>query len=119
MGILTMPASGGAAVLNPGTNLATSRERAPQASNARVVRRTHESGSSEMRHSQPRTRAPPARPIWYQIASLISEADVAAARMSPRLNRSAPARPPAASRIGTAGSGRPICSASTHANTTA
>src|SRR6266478_2707552 len=84
----------------------------------RSVRRTHESGSSEMRHSHPRTRAPPTRPIQYQAMSAASEATPANARMRPRLRRPLPAMPPAASRTGMAGIGTPICSASTEPKTT-
>ncbi len=117
-GILTIPASGGAAVLNPGTNLAISSERAPRALKSRWVRRTHESGSSEMRHSQLRTRPPRTRPIQYQMVSLTSEATAARTSTSATLSRPLPATAPAASRTGTAGSGSPICSANTQPNTT-
>src|ERR1700675_2996278 len=47
--------------------------------------------------------------------SLISDAIAATARTSPKLNLRNPARAPAASRKGVAGTGKPICSASTAA----
>ena len=105
-------------MLKPGTNLAISSARAPWTVKAVCVRRTQESGSSEMRHSQPSTRAPPRRPIPYQIVSLTSEASAARTRTSVRLSRPLPASAPAASRTGTAGIGSPICSAKTQPNTT-
>src|SRR5437763_16611751 len=61
---------------------------------------------------------PPTRPIQYQTVSLSSEASAAAARTSARLNRPFPASAPPARRNGTAGSGSPICSASTQPKTT-
>jgi hypothetical protein len=112
------PASGGAAVFSPGTNFASTRERAPLPLNARSMRRTHESGSSEIRHSQPSTRMPATRPTPYQMVSAINEAAEATTRISGRLSRPVPATPPDASRNGSAGNGRPICSANTQPKTT-
>ena len=53
-------------VLKPRMNFAISRDRAPWAPKTCSVCRTHEPDSSEMRHSQPRTRGPPVRPIQCQ-----------------------------------------------------
>lgn len=47
-----MPARGGITVLRPGTNLARSTPRIPWRPNRSPVRRTQESGSSEMRQSR-------------------------------------------------------------------
>src|SRR5437867_994673 len=76
----TTPERGGAIVLNPGMNLATSSERAPCRVKMRCVRLTHESGSSETRHKRPRTRAPRRRPIAYHPGAAASEAAPARAR---------------------------------------
>ena len=46
------PASGGAAVLKPGTNFANSSEPAPKRVNTFSVWRTQESGSSAIRHNR-------------------------------------------------------------------
>src|SRR5882724_10970239 len=83
------------------------------------VRLTHASGSSEIRQSQPRTRAPPVRPTQYQIVSAIREATPDPASKRTTLRRPLPARPPAASRNGMAGIGRPTCSVKTRPKTTA
>ena len=117
-GIRVMPASGGAIVLKPGMNLATTSERGPCLEKIVSVRLTHESGSSEMRQSHPSTRAPPSRPTTYQAMSAISEAMPDSTRTSARLSFPLPARPPAASRNGIAGIGMPICSARTEPKTT-
>src|SRR5215470_17715701 len=117
-GIRTMPASGGAIVLNPGMNLATIKERGPCLEKMFWVSRTHESGSSEMRQSQPRTLAPPSRPTTYQTMSAMSEAMPDRIRSSARLSLPVPAAAPAASRNGIAGIGMPICSARTEPKTT-
>ena len=53
-----MPASAGAAVFKPGTNLQISRVRAPYLLKVVSVRRTQESGSIEMRQRRLRTMAP-------------------------------------------------------------
>ena len=113
-----MPASGGAAVLNPGTNLAISNDWAPWTLKVCWVRRTQESGSREMRHSQPSTRPPLVRPMQYQIVSLTNEAIAARANAAARLSCPLPASAPAAIMTGTAGIGSPICSARTHTKRT-
>ena len=52
------PASGGAMMARPGTNLAMTSELTPQRSKRDWVWLTHESGSREMRHSVFSTRMP-------------------------------------------------------------
>jgi hypothetical protein len=52
------PASGGAMMAKPGTNLAIIRELTPQRSKRDWVWLTQESGSREMRHSVFSTRIP-------------------------------------------------------------
>ena len=111
----TMPASGGAMVLSPGRNLATSRAQRPRVMNRFSVRRTHESGSSERRQMTSRTRLPRARPSSYHTTSGGREAASAVARPASALMRPVPAKAPTPSSSGTAGIGRPICSASTKA----
>ena len=106
-------------VLKPGMNFAISRDRAPLLPKTCSVCRTHESGSSDMRHGQPRTRAPPVRPIQYQTVSPISEATPATARRTSGCSCPLPTRAPAASSTGSEGTGSPICSASTAPKTTA
>jgi hypothetical protein len=54
-----LPASGGASVLKPGNEFRDHHSPHPVArEHIPCVRRTHESGSSEMRHSRPSTRWP-------------------------------------------------------------
>jgi hypothetical protein len=69
-----IPASGGAAVLSPGTNFASTTVNAPRRTNVLSVLRTQLSGSSETRHRKPRTFPPWPLPIWYHSASLSSDA---------------------------------------------
>ena len=107
-GIRTMPARGGAIVLKPGMNLATIKERGPCLEKIVPVRLTHESGSSEMRQSQPSTFAPPSRPMTYQAMSAMSEAIPDRSRSCAKLSLPVPANAPAARRNGIAGNGRPI-----------
>ena len=65
-----IPASGAAMAFSPGTNFDMSRTFAPFFPKLTCVRRTHESGSSEMRHRTCRTRTPFLRPNSYHMASL-------------------------------------------------
>ncbi len=111
----TMPASGGAMVLSPGRNFATSRAQRPRLMNRFSVRLTHESGSSERRQITLTTRLPRARPSSYHTTSGGREATSAVASPASALMRPTPASAPTPSSSGTAGIGRPICSASTKA----
>jgi hypothetical protein len=72
-----------------------------------------------IRQSQAMMRMPATRPIQYHIVSASREAMDAARMISGKLSRPVPATPPDASRNGSAGKGRPICSASTQPNTMA
>src|SRR5438094_4874500 len=54
-----LPASGGTKVLKPGMNFAATTPRIPYRVKRSCVRRTHESGSSEMRQRRFNTRLPP------------------------------------------------------------
>src|SRR5207237_8437942 len=74
-----LPASGGAKVLRPGMNFAATTPRIPYRVKTSCVRRTHESGSSEIRQRRSRTRRPPYRPNKNQIKSASSTQKVAAA----------------------------------------
>src|SRR6266568_1385924 len=112
-----MPASGGATVLSPGRNLATSSDRAPCLAKTPSVRRTHESGSSEIRQRNSRIRIPLRRPSSYQRKSAMSAPSNAINNDTPKLRCPEPASAPAARRSGTEGIGKPSCSASTQANT--
>ncbi len=82
-----MPASAGAAVFSPGTNLQMSRVRAPHFSKRVSVRRTQESGSSAMRQSRLRTTAPRRLPKWYQKMSALRHAAAAVSSTRGRLMR--------------------------------
>src|SRR5262245_61776202 len=113
-----IPASGGAAVERPGTNFATSSERAPWRERRSSGLRTHESGSSETRHRKFMTFPPPRRPISYHSVSARSEARSAAARAGKGFIPTLRASAPAAKSAGSAGIGRPSCSASTHTKST-
>src|SRR5260370_219992 len=90
----TTPASGGAMVLRPGRNFATSRAQRPRLMNRFSVRRTHESGSSERRQITSRTRLPRARPSSYHTTSGGREAASAVARPARALLRPVPPTPP-------------------------
>src|SRR3989454_1994896 len=111
------PASGGATVLSPGRNLATSSDRAPCLAKPPSVRRTHESGSSEIRQRNSRIRIPLRRPSSYQRKSAMSAPNSAINNDPPKLRCPVPASAPAARRSGAEGIGKPSCSASTQANT--
>ena len=65
------------------------------------ARRTHESGSSETRHSRPRIRPPRRRPSSYQTRSGGSDAASAAPSASARLIPPVPASAPTPRRTGT------------------
>ena len=103
-------------VLSPGTNFAKSKVLEPYRTNTSSVRRTHESGSIEIRHSRFKTPRPRRRPISYQMESLNSAATAATASAMPKENFPRPASAPIAISTGAAGKGRPNCSASTIAN---
>src|SRR6266545_731117 len=62
----TMPAMAVATEANPGMNLATISDGAPQRAKMVSVWRTHESGDNDMRHSVFSTRPPSRRPATYQ-----------------------------------------------------
>ena len=64
----------GANVLNPGMNLAKTREPTPCRVKKFSVRRTQESGSSEIRHRRFNARLPCRRPSSYQIRSPAKQA---------------------------------------------
>ena len=53
-----LPASGGAIVFKPGTNFDTNKVRNPYRAKEFSVRRTQESGSNEIRQSNPNNRFP-------------------------------------------------------------
>ena len=112
------PASAGASVLNPGMNLAKTRDRTPWRVKKFSVRRTQESGSSEIRHKRFNTRLPRRRPSSYQIRSPTMQAITMRTIAPVRSIFPAPAKAPAKSRTGTAGNGSPICSANTIAKST-
>src|SRR6266508_5625930 len=80
----TTPARGGAIVLSPGKNFAINNAFRPLRMNRFSARRTHESGSSETRHSRPRIRPPRRRPSSYQTRSGGSDAASAAPSASAR-----------------------------------
>ena len=73
------PASGGAAVLSPGINLAIASAADPQRRNPRSARFTQESGSSEILQSNRRTLTPCQRPIRNQMKSAATAATLATA----------------------------------------
>src|ERR1700676_2646212 len=110
-----MPASGGATVLRPGKNLATSRERAPCLEKTPSVRRTQESGSREILQSNCRTLIPLRRPIWYHTESATTAAKTQRKREPKKLSLPTPARAPAASINGRDGIGRPLFLEKPHA----
>ncbi len=64
-----IPDRGAAMAFNPGMNFATSRTRRPFCPKLTCVRRTQESGSSEIRQRNCRTRTPFHRPNSYHIES--------------------------------------------------
>src|SRR5579863_2614673 len=107
------PASGGAIIDSPGTNLAMIRALTPQRSKLLCVWLTQISGVSEMRHSSFMTRPPLRRPAAYQVASPMMQASSAAANTPAAGRRPAAASAPANSSAGRAGTGRPSCSSST------
>lgn len=100
-------------MLSPGTNLATSSDRAPWRAKKASVLRTQESGSSEMRHNHPITRPPRRRPTSYHSTSDKSDAATHTPTTAAECSSPVRARAPPASRIGSAGSGSPTCSAKT------
>ena len=106
----TMPASVGAAVFSPGTNLQMSSVRAPYLVKVASVRRTQESGSSAIRHSKFRTTPPRFFPNPYQKVSASREAKEEARMTKARCIRPCEASAPAASSSGDAGIGSPPCS---------
>src|SRR5437868_12435227 len=110
-----MPASGGATVPSPGTNLARISERAPCFEKIPSVRRTHESGSSEILHNNCNTLIPRSRPSRYQIESATMHAKTASSSELKKLNLPAPASAPAASSKGREGTGSPSGPATTKA----
>src|SRR5258708_2040258 len=61
-----MPARGGATVLRPGRNLASRSERAPCFENTPSVRRTQESGSSEILEKRRKDAEPLAGAEWVR-----------------------------------------------------
>src|ERR1700676_2619589 len=113
-----MPASGGATVLRPGKNLATSRERAPCLEKTPSVRRTQESGSREILQSNCRTLIPLRRPIWYHTESATTAAKTQRKREPKKLSLPTPARAAGGRNKGRDGIGRAICSANTQARRT-
>jgi len=118
MPIRNNPASAGASVLNPGMNLAKTRDRTPCRVKKFSVRRTQESGSTEIRHKRFNARLPCRRPSSYQIRSPAMQAITVRTIAPVRSIFPAPAKAPAANRIGTAGNGNPICSTNTIAKST-
>ena len=110
------PATGGANVASPGTNLAiisvTSRRRPKES----WVLRTQTVGSSDSLHKMRKTWWPYLRPIRNQEVSATSEAARQAANASGKLSSCWAERAPAASSTGVAGSGMPNCSTKTQAN---
>src|SRR5579859_4666856 len=113
MRIPSMPESGGAATLRPGTNLATTSDFAPCRENKFSVFRTHESGSSEIRHIQLSTRDPLYRPNSYQVVSASKEPRMGTTMTPARPRFPDPASAPAASNAGTDEIGKPNCSEKT------
>jgi len=107
------PASGGAIIDRPGTNLAMTSARGPQRSKLACVWLTQVSGVSEMRHRSFITRAPYLRPARYQLLSPMRQAATARANTADAGSRPFAARAPATTSVGTAGRGRPSCSSST------
>ena len=79
IGSRTTPAIDVATDANPGMNLATASERAPQRAKMDSVCRTQESGDSEMRQMVFSTPLPKLRPAVYQTRSAISAANTATA----------------------------------------
>ena len=112
-----MPDRGAAIAFKPGMNLATSSTRGPLRVKLTWVLRTQESGSSEIRQSNWRTRTPFRRPSSYHIESLATAPRVANAMAIPRFIWCVPESAPAARSSGAEGTGRPACSTKTHANT--
>src|SRR5579859_3796913 len=113
-----IPASGGATVLSPGINLASSSERAPCLEKIPSVRRTQESGSSEILQRICRMRMPFVRPSIYQKESAVRAAMVTKKSEDQKLRWPVPESAPAASTTGSDGTGSPSCSAKTHASST-
>jgi hypothetical protein len=105
-----MPAIGGMNNPIPGTNL-----------EIKIARREYTdcnlkmyvSGSSERLLKNLRRDSPRRPPKSYQSESLTSDATVAKTNAPAKFRRPNPARAPAAIRIGTEGTGKPICSAIT------
>src|SRR5207237_1758604 len=81
-GTWKIPAKGVAAVLKPGTNLASNSDSRPCLEKASLVWRTHESGSSEIRHSSFSTFMPLRRPNSYQAKSATKDPTTASAILS-------------------------------------
>ena len=112
-----MPDKGAAIAFKPGMNLATSSTRGPLRVKLTWDLRTQESGSSEIRQSNCRTRTPFRRPSSCHIESLATAPMVAKAMAIPRFIWCVPESAPAARSSGAEGTGRPACSTKTHANT--
>ena len=112
-----MPDKGAAIAFKPGMNLATSSTRGPLRVKLTWDLRTQESGSSEIRQSNWRTRTPFCRPSSCHIESLATAPMVANAMAIPRFIWCVPESAPAARSSGAEGTGRPACSTKTHANT--
>src|SRR5712664_2932848 len=108
-----MPANGGATEPKPGTNFAKTSDRAPCFAKRPSVRRTQESGSSEILQRSWRTLIPVTRPSTYHTESAASAANTLRKIEPAKLKLPDPAKAPAAKRIGRDGTGRPNCSAST------
>ena len=107
-GIRVTPARGGATVLRPGMNLATSRAELPRRENRFSVCRTHKSGSRESQQSRCRIPMLRRRPSAYQLPSLAMVARTAMPRIRARFIRPVAASAPAASSNGTAGMASPL-----------
>src|SRR5690242_17195990 len=113
-----MPAKGGAIVLSPGINFASTRECGPCLRKKVSVFLTQESGSSAMRQSQSRTCRPRRLPNSNQIQSATRAADTVTLSATQRFIYPDPASTPAATNTGIAGIGRPIFSTKTTAKST-
>src|SRR5882724_11562618 len=113
-----IPASGGATVLSPGMNLASSNERAPCLAKMPSVRRTQESGSREILQRNCRMRIPFLRPRMYHTESAERAAMATKNSEAQKLRWLVPANAPAAKTTGSEGIGRPSCSAKTQASRT-
>src|SRR5258705_10010981 len=99
-------------------NFASSSERAPCLEKIPSVRRTQESGSSEILQRNCRMRMPFLRPRMYQTESAERAAMATKNNEAQKLRWPVPARAPAANTTGSEGIGRPSCSAKTQASRT-